>query len=140
MRKITREETNFSAKWSSRLEKYGFTPISNAFLEFYPLLNLTTQEVLFVVHCFKYKWTANYPYPSFNTIAKEMKKSRNTIQNYARSLERKGYIKRIAQTGQTNKIDFSDLIEILERLAPYQNSDKGAIQKIIKLYLNIDTK
>lgn len=139
MKKKTQEKTKFSEKWSPHLEKYGFTPISNIFLRFYPYLNLTTQEALFIIHCFRYKWTANHPYPSFNTIAEEMGKSRNAVQGYARSLERKGIIKRITQIGRQNKIDFSDLIEMLERLAPYQNSNKGDIKKFIKVYLNIDT-
>lgn len=137
---MNKQNKSFSNRWSKHLKKYGHTQISGIFLNFYSLLNLSNEEVMFLIHCFSYKWTDNHPYPSFNTIAVKMGNKRNTIQGYARSLERKGFIKRINRSGQSSKIDLYPLIEILERLAPYQNSDRASVGKIIKVCLKIDTK
>lgn len=131
-------EKSFRASWSEGLLKYGFTQISNCFLENYHLFGISSCEALFIIHCFRFKWTVNKPYPSFETIAKAMGKDRSVIQRYASSLEKKGLIRREPQRGSTNRIDFSPLIERLEYIST--NLPKGAMQKNQKPYVNLHTK
>jgi len=133
-------EKSFRARWSEALEKYGYTTISNVFISNYALLDITTSEAMFIIHCFKYKWTVKAPYPSFNTLAKDMGNNRNTVQRYARSLEKKGYLKRVYSNGTPSKININPLIEVLERIAPYNKLDRGSIKNMIKPYQNLDTK
>jgi len=132
-------EKSFRATWSQALEKYGYTQVANRFLEYYHKLGITQEEAMFVIHCVKYKWTIESPYPSLATIAKAMGISRNSVQRYARSLQNKGLIKRIRREGAPSKINIEPLIKKLE-LVPYLNLDDGDNQKCTKPCPNPDTK
>lgn len=138
-KQFTEYEKSFRARWGESLTKQGFTQVSNAFLVHYSELGITTEEALFIIHVLRYKWTVEYPFPSFETIATQMGKSRGTVQGYARSLEEKGFLKRKFRKNQSSKIDFSKLIEMLTNSA-CQNLNKIPIEKSTTPYLNVDTK
>lgn len=133
-------EKSFRARWSEILVKKGMTPISTFFLKMYPKMGITSGEAMFIIHCFSYKWTVASPYPSFFTLANEMGVSRGTVQGYARSLEDKGFIKRVSRKGNSNEIDLTQLIKVLEHLIPYPKLDKESIKICINVYLKIDNK
>lgn len=130
-------EKSFRSRWSEGLQKDGFTLIANAFLRNYYRIGITIEEAMFIIHCFEYKWTVRSPYPSLKTISKEMGMSRNTVQRYARSLENKGYLKRIMQKGAPSEINLEPLIKTLEQV-PYLNLN--IIQKCTEHHPNLDTK
>lgn len=135
-------EKSIRARWGSTLakSKRGYTPIVNTLLEYYTLLEITDNELVFIIQILSFKWTVENPYPSLNTIAKRMGKSRGTTQGYARSLEAKGLLQRIFTEGQPNHFNFSPLIKILEQLEPYLELDRGSIKNIIEPYLKLNTK
>jgi len=132
-------EKSVATRLSKALAEDGFTPIPNALLKNYIQMEITSEESLFLIHCFRYKWTAESPYPSFKTLAKEMGKSRNTIQGYARSLQKKGCIKRIFVDNKPSLIDLTPLIIKLEQTL-YQNPDREHIKKLIRRHSDFDTK
>lgn len=132
-------EKSFRARWSEALAKYGYTQVANRFLEYYHALGITQEEAMFIIQCFKFKWDVDFPYPSLNTIAKAMGMSRNTVQRYLRSLENKGFVKRVRREGASSKLNLEPLIKKLEQL-PYLNLDNGNNQKCTKPCPNPDTK
>lgn len=88
------------------------------FLEHYSTLTppLTNAEALFVIHLIRHKFDAEAPYPGFPTLARRMGVTPTAARGYARSLERKGYLKRESRTAQTNKFLLEPLFEALERI------------------------
>ncbi len=137
--KFINYEKSVRARWGEPLTEYGFTAISNVFLLNYFTLGITTEEALFIIHVLKFKWTVEDPFPSFETIATQMGKTRGTIQKYARSLEGKGLMQRRFRENQPSKIDFSNLIKMLINTVR-QNPDRGPIKKSTPIYSNLDTK
>ena len=135
-----KKERSFRARWSEELSIHGHTQVSNVFLRNYSRLGISSVEALCVIHVFEFKWTVDCPFPSFNTIADRMGKSRNSVQAYIRSLEKRGFIKRVYVEGKSSRINLSPLIEIHERVAPYQNSDREFIKNLIRPCLFSDTK
>ncbi len=115
------KERSFRARWGEPLKKYGHTQVSNVFLDNYSKLGISNQEAIFIIHCFKYKWTVDHPFPAFTTIAKKMSKDRITVQRYARNLEKKGFIIRIYQNGIPSKINLTPLIKTLEKCILFKN-------------------
>lgn len=135
-------EKSIRGRWGASLanSKSGYVTLPNVLLNYYSLLGMSEIELVFILQVMSYKWTSAKPYPSFNTIAHKMGKSRDTVQGYARSLESKRLLKRVQRTGYSSKIDVSPLIQILEEIVPYHNSDRDFIKKIISPYLDPNTK
>ena len=69
---------------------------------------------MFVIHLLQHKWGEDAPFPSLTTIAKRMGVSSGAVRGYARSLERKGYLKREGTTGKPNKYHLEGLFRALE--------------------------
>jgi len=105
-----------TARWTQKLAEAGWTPICHAFLRHYGSLHpvISPVEAMFVVHLMMHKWDDRNPYPTFATLARQMGVSVSTARGYARSLEKKGYLVRIAHTGDANEFDLSRLFAILE--------------------------
>jgi len=133
-------EKSFRARWSEGLRTYGWTTISNVFLDNYAKMGLTATEAMFLVHIFEYKWSVDNPYPSLVTIAAKMGKSRKTTQRIIRGLERRGFISRHPHPGQPNRLDLNKLIGLLERIAPYPNLDREGVQNWAKVCLDLGSK
>lgn len=104
-------------RWTPELVRDGWTPVSDAFLEFYADLPtpITTAEAMLVVHLVHYKWDEKAPFPGFKTVAKRMGMTDTQVRNHARSLERKGYLQRVKRVGTTNRFHLEKLFEALER-------------------------
>ena len=109
-------ERNVAERWSTALADKGWTSISNQFLECYSRLSpsITHGEAMFIVHLMQYKWDQSAPFPSLVTIAKRMGISTTSARSLARSLEKKGYLRREGQKGRTNRYHLKRLFEALE--------------------------
>ena len=102
-------------RWTPRLAE-SFTPVAEAFLKYYSVLDppITTAEAMFVIHVIAHKWTGKAPFPAFKTIAKRMGVTDAQTRNHARSLARKGYLRRVFRVGTTNLFYFEGLFQALE--------------------------
>jgi hypothetical protein len=107
----------------------GWLGVPNAFLRFYDKLQpyaLTPAEAIFVLQLMTYKWTEEAPFPSYGTLAKNMGVTTKTVRRYAKALEEKGYLKRTARIGSSNKFElqplFDALAQALQRQSEVQNS------------------
>lgn len=104
-------------RWTPALiQARGFTPVSNYFLESYSTLQpkISALEAMFIVHLISFKWDEEAPFPSFKKIAAHMGVSASAARSYARSLERKNYLKREARSGDTTIFLLQPLFEKLE--------------------------
>lgn len=111
-------QRDVAARWTPMLSKKGWTPICDYFLDSYTRLapKITNLEALLVIHLMRYKWDAEAPFPGFRALAKRMGITATSARNHARSLEKKGYLRREKRVGTTNKFDLTPLFAALERL------------------------
>jgi hypothetical protein len=133
---------SIAKRWTPRLVKDGFTPVSDYFLENYHRLDpsITSLEAIFIIHLMRHKWDERPPHPSFVTIAKRMGLNDASVRLHARNLEGKRLLNRITKdgrpikdaprTGEPNRFDLTPLFDALERLhmadeAAQQNGDQG---------------
>ena len=70
---------------------------------------------MFVIHVMSFKWGADAPYPGYKTVAKLMGVSDKMVRRHAQSLEQKHYLVRETRRSDTNKFDFTQLFEALEK-------------------------
>lgn len=112
---------------SKELAKDGFTTVPSLFLEYYNTLNVSSSEAILVVHLLSHKWTEKNPFPTFDRLAKRMGMSPTAVRNHARSLEKKGLVKRIHRVGRSNEYDLAPLFRVLESLGAKKKSE--AIRK-----------
>ena len=105
-----------AARWTSKLVKNGWTPISDDFLAHYTDLvpAITSTEAMLIVHLMQHKWDGKAPYPGFETLAKRMGMTATAVRNHARSLEKKGYLQREPRVSQTNRFHLDGLFRKLE--------------------------
>lgn len=103
-------------RWTEKLAKFSWTPISDVFLNRYSSLQppIKHGEAMFIIHLLQHKWDDASPYPSFRTVAKKMGVSHEAARNYARSLESKGYLTRVITLGETNRFNLKPLFHALE--------------------------
>ncbi|MDB5355233.1 MAG: hypothetical protein JWN24_1686 [Phycisphaerales bacterium] len=125
-------------RWTKRLIKKGggFTPISVYFLKnYYRLLpELTSAEVVVLIHLMSYKWDAEMPYPGSNALAERMGISATAVRGHLRSLHKsKKCLIRHVRIGTTNAYDLRPLFKKLETLmdadevAAAKKSPKAAV-------------
>jgi len=106
-------------RWTPALiQAAGFTPVSIFFLENYSHLPhpLSHAEAMFIIQLMRHKFDAEAPYPAFTTLAKRMGVTPTAARGYARSLEKKGYLRRVARTSQTSRFHLEPLFAALEKL------------------------
>ena len=81
---------------------------------------------MLIIHLMRHKWDSKMPFPGSKLLAKRMGISATAVRGHARSLERKGYLKRIKRTGTTNKFDLSPLFRALEAYLDTVEAEKKA--------------
>jgi DNA-binding transcriptional ArsR family regulator len=121
---------NVAARWTPHLAKDGWTPVVDAFLDFYHGLKISNTEAMFLIHLIRHKWTTRMPYPSFSKIASKMGLSVDAIRLHAKSLQKKGYLKRIERKGTSNLYDLSGLFSALEGFQIAAAKEKAADQSL----------
>ena len=124
-------EKSIRARWGAALASspLGYTTVPNVLLERYKDLGITDSELVFILQVFRFKWDVELPFPALIRVAKFMKKNRRTVQRYAQSLEKKKLLKRYFREYNTNKYNFSLLIEKLEELDIGMKVPGGGSQK-----------
>jgi hypothetical protein len=86
-------------------------------------LGLTEGELVFLAHVFNQRRNGGLPWLSMRSIVDASGRSRGTVDGWARSLVRKGYVRLVASTRAytgrqgSNQIDLSPLLARIERLA-----------------------
>ena len=115
-------------RWTARLVKDGWTPVSDLFLKNYHRLSppITNSEAMLVIHLMLHKWDSDAPYPGFKTLAKRMGMSMTAARGHARKLEIKRYLRRERQVGTTNRFHLEPLFEALEKLRPADEKVKNS--------------
>lgn len=111
-----------SSRWTESLTNTGWTPVSDFFLDAYAKLDpaITNAEAMLVIHLLRHKWDEDPPFPGFSTLARRMGISQTAARAHARSLEKKGYLKRQMRVGTTNKFDLQPLFTALEKFQAYE--------------------
>lgn len=108
--------------WTPELAKYGFTQVSNFFLDHYADLGLNRTEALLIIHLIRYRWTKdNHPFPSYATLATLMGLHHRRVRAVVSSLEQRGFLQRIerrraSDRSDTNQYDLSPLLAKLDAL------------------------
>lgn len=112
-------------RWSKKLIRDGFTPVSNFFLKHYHELTpeITHGEAMFIIHLMFFKWDKNRPRPAYKTLAKRMLIKDGQARNLARSLEVKKYLKRKIRVALPNLFDLQPLFRKLEELQDIKNAE-----------------
>jgi DNA-binding MarR family transcriptional regulator len=105
-----------AARWTPNLARGGWTPVCDLFLDSYKKLGITNLEALFVIHLVRFKWSSAMPFPGFKRIANKMGITPTAARAHARSLEKKGLVKRVERSGSSNRFDLTELFQRLERL------------------------
>jgi DNA-binding MarR family transcriptional regulator len=90
---------------------------------------MTNAEALLVIHLMRHKWDEAPPFPGFKTLARRMGMTATSARNHARSLEKKGYLKRQKRVGTTNTFDLTPLFQALERLQAFEAGERAAREK-----------
>jgi DNA-binding transcriptional regulator YhcF (GntR family) len=122
-RVITRK---VAARWTESIAQGGWAPIAHDFLDNYRRLPkpLTTIEAMVVVMLIRHKWDDRHPFPSVKRLGRMMGLGSTSIRNHIRSLEAKGYLKRIRRPGSSNAFDMSPLFQEVERTAGRMRMEK----------------
>jgi hypothetical protein len=107
-------------RWGGHTEIFsdGFTALPRSFLRHAAHLqpySLTPIQILFVAELMYHKWDERNPFPSYQTIADRMGRSVQYTRDVARSLERKGYLRRIVRVGQPNEFDLQPLFDAIAK-------------------------
>ena len=89
-----------ATRWTPALVA-SWTPVSDYFLDSYTKLAppLTNGEAMLVIHLMRHKWDEAPPFPGFKTLARRMGVTATSVRNLARSLEKKGYLRRQKRRG-----------------------------------------
>lgn len=111
-----KKDRKIEQRWTKALAA-RFTPVSDVFLENYSKLvpPIKPIEAMFIVHLLSFKWDRGHPFPSFGKVAGYMGISTAAARGYARALETKGYLKRLAVVGSTTRFDLNPLFLALEK-------------------------
>ena len=109
-------------RWTPDLVEEGFTPVSTFFLDNYAALGMTSAEVVLVLHLIRFKWDHRNPYPSFEVLAGRSGIGYNGVRAQARSLEAKGFLKRVRRRGY---VEF-DLTPLFRKFEAYRQEKRAA--------------
>ena len=105
-----------AARWSEGLVRKGWVPIYHSFLDLYAQLPipLSPTEAMVVVMLMRFKWDDRNPFPSLKRVGSMMGLGSTSIRNHVRSLEKKGYLKRVYRNGYSNSFDLTSLFHGIE--------------------------
>jgi hypothetical protein len=106
------------SRWTPSLAILSWTPISDFFLDNYRQLGISNLEAMLIIHLVRHKWTVKMPFPGFKRLAKRMGMTPTGVRAHARSLQRKGLLRRVKRPGKANVFDLEPLFEQLEQLIP----------------------
>jgi len=110
------EKRDIVTRWGgdAAIVSKGFVAVPTQFLLSCATMKpycLTVPEALFVINVMAFKWDAKAPFPGYKKVAARMGISEQYARKLARTLEGKGFLKRIARVGSTNAFDFTPLFQ-----------------------------
>ena len=116
----------YADRWKHpELLQSGYVVVPTDFLRYYGQLKphgLTHGEALFVIHLMEFKWDQAAPFPSYATLARQVGVTAKMARRYAQGLQRKGCLRRVVRTGNTNLFDltplFDKLLKIVQTAVP----------------------
>lgn len=118
-------ENNNPYEWQQRfwsvIIRRGVSPAPTALYEYQCELELTAQEVWFIMYILSFKWNDSLPYPSLEKMSKKSRISSPTLHSYKNSLIKKGYLEIVNRTNEygwqtSNWYNFTKLFKKLEEL------------------------
>lgn len=131
----------YSAKWSPIIATTDFTIIPHILIRNQARLGLTDAEIVTLILIISHKYDQRHPFPSVPTLSGYIGKTPNAVRGNLRSLERKGYIKRIYRNNNSSQYDLTPLIRVLECYVQAINKPTPGSHKLdTPHYQNIDTK
>jgi DNA-binding transcriptional regulator YhcF (GntR family) len=71
-------------------------------------------ETLLLIHVVSFKWDAELPFPSVQTLASRMGVSPRYVRRLLSSLERRGFVARVPRARRSNEYDLQPLVDRLE--------------------------
>jgi DNA-binding transcriptional regulator YhcF (GntR family) len=121
------KDYEFASKWGEVTAQHGFTQVPNLLLGCQGHLGLTDGEVITLVNLASFWFSKNGNiYPSIKTLTKFSGKSYTTIQKRLRTLEEKGFIKRVQRMNTSSKYELGPCIE---KLTEHKKSCKSPPRK-----------
>lgn len=114
-------DRDFENKWSSKIAGHGHTQVPNILLQNINSLDLNPTDFAVICQLVMYKWSKSNPFPSVDRVAGCIGCSARTVRRSIARLEKKGYIRRVYRSRQTNEYDLSGLIACLSDKAAYKN-------------------
>lgn len=121
-----------ASRWTPALAK-SWTPIADEFLQSYAHLEppITSLEAMLIIQLIQHKWDAKAPFPGFKTLADRMGLTPTSVRNHARSLEKKGYLRREMRQAQTNRFHLDGLFKKLEEFQKAKPPKRSREKKVI---------
>ena len=109
-------QRHVSQRWTAKISRAGWTPVSDFFLANYHRLKLSHTEAMVIIHLMQFKWDHQDPYPSLQTIAERMGITVASVRKHMQSLEAKELIVRIQRNGTSNRYNLNRLFQQIETL------------------------
>jgi hypothetical protein len=113
-------DRKLAARWGKHHNLFsrpeGWVGVPDFFLRGHANLKpyaLTSSEAMLVLQLMAFKWTEEDPFPSYARLATRMGVSMKQVRRIARSIEEKGYLKRVGRIGNSNKFDLQPLFDAL---------------------------
>jgi len=112
--KRSEEKSPFKAKWGVHTADHNYTRVPNLLIRNLRKLDLTAVEESVILVILSY---APNHFIATSEFSERLGISKSTVKNTYRSLERKGYIERIAHTGSANTFNYDGLKRTLQLIA-----------------------
>ena len=113
-------DRKLAARWGKHSTLFsrpeGWVGVPDFFLRGHANLKpyaLTATEAMFVLQLMAFKWTEDDPFPSYKRLATRMGVSVKQVRRVARSIEEKGYMRRVGRIGNSNKFNLQPLFDAL---------------------------
>ena len=113
-------DRKLAARWGKHSSLFsrpeGWVGVPDFFLRGHANLKpyaITPTEAMLVLQLMAFKWTEDDPFPSYARLAGRMGVTVKQVRRIARSIEAKGYLKRVGRIGNSNKFNLQPLFDAL---------------------------
>ena len=126
----TQTEKALTQKWGKASIAVGFTALPNTVFRYAKALGLKNLDVLVILHLASYWWSPSEdPWPSKAKLAAALDVDPRTIQRSVQSMEKMGYVKRIARKAEagdnlSNMYNLEGLVKATEKLAKEEIAER----------------
>lgn len=125
------QELKIAHRWggNAKLFRDGFLVVPTRFLRGYALARsgLTTAEAMLLLVIMTFKWSEDAPYPSYDRLGQIMGVSSRMVGRYAKSIEKKGYMKLTRRRGTSSTFDLEPFFQKIPRMPMTRSEDEAAI-------------